>query len=151
MYIIPDEITTHLGADSIELISDGDETMLQAAIDGAMVEAKSYLAAFDIAIEFAKSKPAPIDPDADPAPTPEADTRNPLLIIFIKDIAVWHFVNICNVNTSMAIREDRYNRAVAWLKGVQRGELVPDLPALSVEQKTDLITFSSNQKRNNHF
>ena len=141
MYNSPDEITTHLGVDSIEAISNGDETMLQAAIDGAYVETKSYLSAFDIATEFAKSKPTNND----------TDTRNALLIIFVKDIAVWHFINICNVNISMTIREDRYNRAVSWLKGVQRGEFIPDLPPLPVEQKTDLITFSSNPKRDNQF
>lgn len=141
MYISTDEITTHLGVDSIEAISNGDETILQAAIEGAYVETKSYLSAFDINAEFSKSKPTNSD----------SDTRNALLIIFVKDIAVWHFINICNVNISMSIREDRYNRAVAWLKGVQRGELIPDLPALPVDQKTDLITFDSNVKRNNHF
>ena len=141
MYITPEEITTHLNVESVEAISDGDETMLQAAIDGAYVETKSYLSAFDIADEFAKSKPTGSD----------TDTRNALLIIFVKDIAVWHFINICNVNVSMTVRENRYNRAIAWLKGVQKGEIIPDLPELPAEQKTDLITFSSNLKRNNHF
>ena len=55
MYIEPNELTTHLGAEQIEAISDGDETMLQAAIDAAFVEAKSYLKAFDVAGEFAKT------------------------------------------------------------------------------------------------
>jgi phage gp36-like protein len=130
-----------MGAESIQAISDGDTTMLQAAIDGALVETKSYLSAFDILAEFEKSKPTGSN----------TDTRNALLIIFVKDIAVWHFINICNVNISMTVREDRYNRAVAWLKGVQKGEINPYLPQLPVEQKADVITFNSNTKRNNHF
>lgn len=135
MYITPEEITTHLGAEQIEAISDGDTTMLQAAIDAAIVEAKSYLSAFDVTAEFAKTGTA----------------RNPLLIIFIKDIAVWHFVNICNVNTSLELRQDRYERAVAWLKAVQKGELTPDLAALPAADQTGTIIANSNQKRNNHF
>ena len=133
MYITTDEITTHLGAEQIEAISDGDSTMLQAAIDAAIVEAKSYLSAFDISSEFAKTYTA----------------RNPLLIIFIKDIAVWHFINICNVNTSLELRQDRYERAVAWLKSVQKGELIPDLAALPAADQTGTIISSSNKRRNN--
>ena len=135
MYITPDEITTHLGAEQIEAISDGDSTMLQASIDGALVEAKGYLHAFDIAAELAKT----------------GVQRNALLIIFIKDIAVWHFINICNVNTSMEVRQDRYDRAVSWLRQVQKGEVIPDLPALPAADQTGTIIYNSNQKRSNHF
>lgn len=135
MYITPQEITTHLGTEQIEAISNGDDTMLQAAIDGATVEAKGYLHAFDITAELAK----------------EGEARNALLIIFLKDIAVWHFVNICNVNTSLELRQDRYERAVSWLRQVQKGEVMPDLPALPVEQQTGTIIYNSNPKRSNHF
>jgi phage gp36-like protein len=135
MYITTDEITTHLGAEQIEAISDGDSTMLQAAIDGALVEAKGYLHAFDIAAELAKT----------------GAQRNALLIIFIKDIAVWHFINICNVNTSMEVRQDRYDRAVSWLRQVQKAEVMPDLPKLPVAEQTGTIIYNSNQKRSNHF
>ena len=139
MYITPEEINTHLNVESVEAISDGDETLLQAAIDGAIVETKSYLSGFDVATEFSKSK------------TEGTDYRNPLLIIFLKDIIVWHFINICNVNISMDIRQDRYNRAIAWLKSVQKGEVNPDLPALTDGEKVAPITYSSNSKRENHY
>lgn len=135
MYIQTNEITTHLGVEQIEAISDGDSTMVTAAIDAAVVEAKGYLSAFDIEAEFAKTG---------------AD-RNALLVIFVKDIAVWHFINICHVNTSITLRQDRYERAVSWLKAVQKGAVRPDLPALPATEQADVITFSSNPKRNNHF
>ena len=135
MYIIPEELTTHLGADQIEAISDGDNTMLQAAIDAAVSEAKGYLTAYDSAAEFSKS----------------GTDRNALLVIFIKDIAVWHFVNICHVNTSLELRQDRYERAVSWLKAVQKGEVKPDLSELPTDQQAAIITYNSNTKRNNHY
>jgi len=136
-YITPDEITTHLGVEQIEAISDGDETMLTAAIDAATQEAKGYLKAYDIAAELAKT----------------GSQRNALLMIFIKDIAVWHFVNICNVNTSMELRQDRYERAIAWLKAVQKGEVLPDLPTIENnggEANNLPYKVTSNPKRNNH-
>jgi phage gp36-like protein len=137
MYLLPQEITTHLGAHQIEAISDGDETMLLAAIDAAVQEAKSYLKAYDITAEMQA----------------QGSERNALLLIFIKDIAVWHFVNICNVNTRMELRQDRYERAVAWLKAVQRGEVLPDLPAIIDNNGDDNklpYKVTSNNKRNNH-
>jgi len=83
----------------------------------------------------------------------QGSERNALLLIFIKDIAVWHFVNICNVNTRMELRQDRYERAVAWLKAVQRGEVLPDLPAvINTNGEDNKLPYkvTSNNKRNNH-
>lgn len=137
MYLSPNEINTHLGVEQIEAISDGDETMLTAAIDAAIAEAKGYLKAYDIAAELSKS----------------ANERNALLVIFIKDIAVWHFVNICHVNTSLDLRQDRYERAVSWLKAVQKGEVLPDFPKLETsdgEANNLPYKVTSNQKRTNH-
>jgi len=134
-YISTAEITTHLNTEQIEAISDGDETLLQAAIDAAYVEVKSYLSAFDMAAEFAKTGAA----------------RNALLIVFVKDVAVWHFVNLCNVNTDMKLRAKRYDDAQSWLKAVQKGDRNPDLPALPVADQTGTILYSSNPKRVNHF
>ena len=137
MYISPIEITTHLGVEQIEAISDGDETMLTAAIDAATQEAKGYLKAYDIAAELAKT----------------GDARNALLVIFIKDIAVWHFINICHVNTSMTLRQDRYERAVSWLKAVQKGAVQPDLPTVEDPNGVDNslpYKITSNPKRSNH-
>ena len=60
----------------------------------------------------------------------EGDERNALLLIFVKDIAVWHFINLCNAGTDLQLRQDRYERAVAWLKSVQRSEIKPNLPVM---------------------
>jgi phage gp36-like protein len=137
MYISPTELTTHLGAEQIEAISDGDETLLTAAIDAGTQEAKSYLKAYDIDAELAKTGSA----------------RNALLMIFIKDIAVWHFINICHVNTSLELRQDRYKTALAWLKAVQKGEVLPDLPAIvDADGEANNLPYkvTSNPKRTNH-
>lgn len=135
MYISQNELSTHLHTEQIATIAQGDMTLVVAAIDAAIAEAKGYLTAYDIAAELAKA----------------GGERNALLVIFIKDIAVWHFINICNLNTSLELRQDRYNRAVAWLRQVQKGEVKVDLPALPDGEAAGVITFDSNTKRNNHY
>lgn len=134
-YVTLEELNTHLYEEQIDVITQGDTVILQSAIDAALSEAKGYLHAFDIAGEFSKT----------------GDQRNALLLIFLKDIAVWHLINICNVNTDLSLRGERYNRAIDWLKSVQKGNVVPDLEPLQEDKQIGVILFGSNTKRDNHF
>lgn len=137
MFISIEELKTHLYQENIDVIYRQDETILTAAIDGAVQEAKGYLADYNRAEIFAQT----------------GIERNALLLIFIKDIAVWHFVNLCNAGSDLELRKDRYNRAVDWLKAVQKGNVSPDLPRDTDEDGSTKggITFGSNPKRNQHF
>lgn len=138
MFLTNEEMKTHLYAENINVIQRSDETILAAAIDGATVEAKGYLKAYDVEKVFGA----------------EGTQRNPLLLIFVKDIATWHFLVLCNAGNELKLRQDRYDRAIAWLRGVQKGDIDPDLPAKeneSGESGTGIIKFGSNDKRDQHF
>jgi phage gp36-like protein len=138
MFLTVEELKTHLYHESINVISGEDDTIPTAAIDAAVSEARGYLAAFDRDRIFES----------------EGSERNALLLLFIKDMAVWHFVNLCNAGTELSLRQDRYDRAVDWLKAVQKGNVSPDLP---IVENTDgsnsigIIKFGSNPKREQHF
>lgn len=139
-FLTPRELETHLYRENIEVISRDDETLLVAAIDAAVQEAYGYLGAFDREKIFSSEGPG----------------RNPLLLIFVKDIAVWHFVNLCNAGTDLQLRQTRYERAVAWLRQVQKGELTPALPVVDedgdgVPDTPGEYVFGSNPRRNQHF
>lgn len=130
------ELGTHIYGENSEVISREDNTIPQAAVDGAIAEAKSYLKKYDITAVFGAT----------------GNARNPLLLIFVKDIAVWHFIQLGNPGIDIELREKRYNAAIAWLKGVQRGDISPDLPAADDETTASgPIQFGSNPKRNQHF
>lgn len=136
MFLTEDELNTHLYGENIEVIVREDNTIVQSAIDGAIAEAKGYLSLYDTAAIFAAT----------------GSNRNALLLIFVKDIAVWHLINLSNPGIDSDLREKRYNSAVSWLKGVQRGDIQPDLPKAEVtDEKPAAISFGSNPKRNNHF
>jgi len=135
MYITKEELNTHLLDESIIAISGDDDTIITAAIDGAVAEAKGYLHKWDRAAEFARTD----------------EERNPLLVIFVKDIAVWHYINIATPGIEMKVRQDRYRSAVQWLKDVQAGLIVPDLPELPpVEGQAGTFAWGSNPARSNH-
>lgn len=136
-YLTVPELYTHLHDEVVENISRCDHTVPLHCIQAAISEAKGYLGKYDTDAIFGA----------------EGSQRNELLLLFVKDIAVWHFVNLGNLCTDMELREKRYDRAVAWLKGVQRGDITPDLPLKDDSQDGFVPTFAwgSNPKREQHF
>jgi phage gp36-like protein len=136
-FLAINEMETHLYAENIEVINRGDSTLTQAAIDAAIAEAKGYLSQYDVTNVFNKT----------------GTNRNALLLVFVKDIATWHFLVLCNAGVELQLRQDRYDRAISWLKAVQKGEIKADLPELEEEGEpaAGTIKFGSNDKRNNHF
>lgn len=141
-FLTPEELKTHLYKENIDTIAREDETLVVAAIDAATEEAYGYLGAYDRTRIFEA----------------QGSERNALLLIFIKDIAVWHFVNLCNAGTDLQLRQDRYERAVAWLRSVQRSETKPNLPVADDadgDGKPDgpvgEYIFGSNPKRRQQF
>lgn len=138
MFLTTQEIFTHLYSETVETISGNDETMLTMAIQGAISEAKGYLHKYDVDYIFERTD----------------DDRDPLLLIWLKDIAVWHFINIANPGVDLTIRERRYNAAISWLRGVQKGNIVTDFPVPmkknGEDENTTPFRFGSNPKRGNH-
>jgi phage gp36-like protein len=130
------ELKTHLYNENVEVISRNDDTIVQAAIDAALAEAKGYLTAYDVSAVF----------------TATGSNRNALLLTFVKDIATWHFLVLCNAGVELELRQDRYERAINWLKAVQKGDVSADLPAdTSDDAVSGVIIFGSNTKREQHF
>ena len=132
MFLTVDELYTHLHDETVGIISRDTEAI-------PVAEAKSYLHDFDTAAIFSA----------------EGEARNALLLLFVKDIAVWHFVNLGNACIDMELREKRYDSAIAWLRLVQKGDLSPDLPPRAAESGGEpavgKIHFGSNPRRGQHF
>lgn len=66
------------------------------------------------------------------------EDRHPLVLMFAKDIAIYHIFCLHNPYKIAEIRKDRYERAIDWLKGVAKGGIsVGDLPRLPSEQEAE--------------
>lgn len=139
MFITTDELKTHLYQENIRLIQGDDDTILLSAIEGAVEEVSGYLARYDCKAIFSA----------------QGEDRHALLLIFTKDIAVWHFITLCNAGADLDFRRFRYERAIAWLRQVQKGEVSPDLPILDEDGDGHIDSpeylYGSNPKRYNHF
>lgn len=140
-FLTTEEINTHLYGEVTTEINRGDASNLQTAINAAIAEAKGYLTAYDVATIFNAT----------------GDDRNPILLLYTKDIAVWHYIQLSNPGVEMQLRLDRYEKAIKWFDKVQRGQTNPDLPypAAPVDATggttENFIRWGSNQKRSNHY
>ena len=119
-------MTTHIYEEDMDTISHGDDAAMMSAIDAAIEEVQGYLTKYDTGKIFAA----------------RGKERNPILLLFVKDIAAWHFCNICN--------------AIEWLRNNQNRQN-PNLPAAPEQpgrqecRHCGEMAFGSNRKRDNHF
>lgn len=61
--------------------------------------------------------------------------RHPLILMFALDIAIYHIFCQHNPYKISKVREERYKRAVEWLKGVMRGDVtIEGAPRLPEEE-----------------
>jgi len=104
------DFNTHMYTEIINNIERDAGTLLEKAIKAAIQEAKGFLSKYDLETLFGS-----VD-----------DDRDELLLTFLKDIAVWHFIVLANPNMNIEFQAERYEKAIQRLKQIQKGEFVPD-------------------------
>ena len=114
-----------------DLVTDGNDMLLTAAAFAAQVEMESYLRGrFDVDAIFTALGPAPAVPAA--GGTPEvparADARNPQIVMYLVDMALYHLHSRQNPRNVPQIRQDRYDHAIEWLKMARKGSISTGLP-----------------------
>lgn len=137
-YITKAELKTALYAYQIEDITEGDDTIVETAIEVAMEEIKSNLkAVYNIDEEFG------------------ATEKNKLLVEICKDLAVWHLIKLCNVDLIYENVKSRYDRGIAWLDKARKGQISPSLPVYTIEPGAEdtnsKMRFGSNPKFNHQY
>jgi phage gp36-like protein len=100
-----------------------DPQIIEICEDRAVSEMRSYLGkTYDCDAIFSAS----------------GDDRHPLILMFAVDIAVYHIFCQHNPYKMSAVRKDRYDRAVEWLKGILAGDITIDgAPLLPAETLAD--------------
>lgn len=91
--------------------ADYDPQIVEICEDRAVAEMRSYL-----------SKTY----DCDAIFSATGSDRHPLILMFAIDIAIYHIFCQHNPYKMSKVRQDRYDRAVEWLKGVMNGDVTID-------------------------
>lgn len=138
MYLRATELNTHMYDYQLHAITEQDSSITLSAINSAVAEVKSYLATrYDVeAIFFA-----------------EGEEREPLILDFVKTIAVWRIIKLANVDILYDKYRELYNDTISYLTKVSEGNLVLDLPKLkseSGEVAGGTVQISSHPKFNHY-
>lgn len=121
--------------DELEEITREDDTLVTSALSAAEAEMKTYLFdSYDTEDIFGET----------------GANRHPMLVRVGADIAIWFLVARVQAGQEMEDRKARYDRALAWLKAVQKSENYADLPRREATEETKIV-YGSNAKRENHY
>jgi phage gp36-like protein len=136
-FISVTELNTHIYEGVVTAITDSDSTIMPQAIEAATNEAMGYLSRFDYVTILEQTGAA----------------RDPVLLMYIKDMAVWHFMALANPNLDWDARRTRYDQAIKWLEKVQEGTFVPAgwPPAPCSPLSTEFHVMSTQGKRWNNY
>lgn len=113
MFITNKDYKVVIGEVALKVVSQTDDANRANAESEAMEEIAGYLRPkYDCGQIFSA----------------EGDGRNKLIVMYTCDIALYHLTASGAARMGSAVRKERYERAIEWLKGVQAGKVVPDLP-----------------------
>ena len=103
--------------------SDYDPQIIEICEDRAISEMKSYLnKKYDCQAIFSQT----------------GEERHPLILMFALDITIYHIFCQHNPYKMSKIRENRYERAIKWLKGVMKGDItIEGAPLLPSDELSD--------------
>lgn len=139
MFITKDDLLMAIRQEELEALTEGDDALIEHSISVAISEVRSYLSARY---------------DTDNVFNASGANRNPLILRFCVDISIYELAAIAQPGIDLADRRARKDRAIEWLKGVQKEQINPDLPVEANEDGTDpkiSIQAGSNTKRNLHY
>lgn len=137
MFISKEDLKIAIREYEIDEITSGDDTLIDAAISAAIGEMKPYLFRFDTGKIF----------------NARGQEREPLLVRFAVDIAVFEIISIARPDQDLENRRALYKRAIDWLKQVRDEDLptgFPELPSPGETGNGDVL-FGSERKRNNYY
>lgn len=77
--------------------------------------------------------------------------KNPLVIMYLSDIVLYHLHTSAMPDNIPELREKRFTSATDWMEKVADGFLNPILPAKEEEEKIPLRYGSSSEKQETHY
>ena len=116
MFIQDDDFRLVASEQTLKAITGSEPDNKDNAILEAVEEIKGYLRpAYDCGAIFQAT----------------GSDRNRQLVMIAADIAIYHLTASMPQRMGSEVREERYQRAIKWLEGVQAGKISPDLPMAS--------------------
>ncbi len=117
----------------IDSITGGDDSIVDELAAEAIEEMKSYLnERYDVVTVFSATGTA----------------RNKMIVMYCKDIALYHLYSIPTLMTIPDNRINRYSKALTWLKDVRDQKL--NINGLTVNVANSLVKSGGNDRRESY-
>lgn len=136
MFISTEDYKVVIGGSSLDVVTQADTANRQKAEKEAIEEISGYLRPkYDVGAIFSAT----------------GRDRNDYLVMITCDVALYHLFTSINAKMGIDIRKERYERAIKWLEGVQKGTIVPDLPIAVDEhgEPANPLHFGSEKRHKN--
>jgi phage gp36-like protein len=134
-FLTIEDYATVVDSKVLEIITQAGSEERECAERYAVEEIGSYLRAARF------QKPAGVTPvreyDTDAAFAAEGGERNPQLVMYACDVALFHLAARLPGRIGFDIRNQRYERAVKWLEGVQAGKILLDIPLIALPSEEE--------------
>ena len=137
-FILKTDILKAIRSEDLEQITRGDDTVVDYGIDVAISEITSYISEhYNTALIFSQT----------------GTSRHALLLNFGVDIAVYIIVSAVLPGQDLEDRRARYKRALDWLKELNKGNIVSDLPKSTPPEDSPNTrgAVGTHTKRNNYY
>jgi phage gp36-like protein len=122
--------------DILDALTRDDDTTLEMVEDRDIALMRGYLSGrYDVDALFAA----------------RGDDRNKVVLGVLLDIVIYDVFSIHNPQKMSQIRKDRYDRAIAWLVSVQKGDIIIDGAPTIEEDKQDSSWLSKSRPRRDYY
>lgn len=133
-FIIKEDYQGHIRDYRLDQVTQFDDPMLDKCESRAISFVKSYLSSrYDVDVIFSAS----------------GENRDAFILGLCVDVALYYVHRSGNPRKTPQHRKEAYDEAKEWLEGVQMGDINPDLP-LPTDEDKDYMRFGSNPKKNWH-
>ena len=114
--------------EDLEVLAQATDAYKNSAEARTISFFKGYLGRYDVDEIFADNG----------GQVPDPDTRNASLVMFVVDYFLYILYGGQPDRLIPDIRVRRYEEAVKWLEGIQKGKVSPDLPTVDTDEETDV-------------
>ena len=146
MFLTKDDMPSAMYGYQMEQITEGNDDIIDVAMAAAEEEVRSYLSGNNRR-EWLDGR---LQYDVEAILTAQAESRNALILKHAVTIAKWWIVELCNADIIYEQAKERYDRAIAWLNKLAKGDVtLSTLPTLSQEvTEREPFSFGSREKFN---
>lgn len=146
MFLTKDDMPATMYGYQMEQITDGNDDIVDMAMAAAEEEVRSYLTGNNMR-EWQDGR---LQYDVAAILSASGEARNPLILKHATTIAKWWIVELCNAEIIYEQVKERYDRSVAWLGKLSKGQInLSSLPQIDTEAiEKEPFSFGSRAKFN---